>query len=64
MEFDTNDKLLQPAEVAKIFGVTPKTVGRWANQGKIPSVRTPGGHHRFFESQIRKIIAEQIKIEE
>lgn len=46
------DALLVPGEVAAIFGVDRKTVTRWANAGKIPSIRTPGGHRRFPESQI------------
>ena len=29
--------------------VDPKTVTRWAVEGKVASVRTPGGHHRFFQ---------------
>lgn len=61
MDFDVNDKLLRASDVAEIFGVDPKTVTRWAKQGKLPSVRTPGGHHRFFESVIRRIIADQIQ---
>lgn len=58
MEYDMNDRLLRPSDVAKLFRVDPKTVTRWANQGRIPSVKTPGGHRRFFESAILKIIKE------
>lgn len=39
--------LLLPAEVAGIFRVDPKTVTRWAAAGKMPSIRTEGGHRRF-----------------
>jgi excisionase family DNA binding protein len=38
---------LAARHVAALFGVTEKTVWRWARDGKIPSFRTPGGHHRF-----------------
>lgn len=41
------DALLTPAEVASMFRVTPKTVTRWAEAGKLPVVRTLGGHRRF-----------------
>ena len=41
------DALLTPAEVASLFRVTPKTVTRWAEAGKLPVVRTLGGHRRF-----------------
>ena len=42
----TSDFLL-PSEVAVIFRVDRKTVTRWGKSGRLPSVRTPGGHHRF-----------------
>lgn len=46
-------QLLTPSEVAKIFRVDPKTVSRWAKAGLIHSIRTPGGHHRFYLHEIR-----------
>lgn len=39
--------LLTPAEVARIFRVDPKTVTRWADSGKLHSIRTIGGHRRY-----------------
>ena len=50
------DRLLKPAEVADLFSVDPKTVTRWAAQGRLNSVRTPGGHRRFRESEIRALL--------
>lgn len=49
----TAEPLLTPAEVAKVLRVDPKTVTRWAREGKVSSVRTPGGHRRYRESEIR-----------
>lgn len=46
------DRLLTPGEVAAMFRVSSKTVTRWARAGKIPAVRTLGGHRRFRESEI------------
>ena len=46
------DALLTPAEVARLFRVNPKTVSRWASSGKLPAIRTLGGHHRFRTSEI------------
>ncbi|HUI48351.1 MAG TPA: BldC family transcriptional regulator [Acidimicrobiia bacterium] len=46
------DDLLTPAEVARIFRVSPKTVTRWAVSGKIPAIRTLGGHRRFSRAHI------------
>jgi excisionase family DNA binding protein len=51
-----NDKLLPPREVARLLGVDPKTVSRWAMTGKIPSLRTPGGHRRYRKSVIDAIL--------
>jgi excisionase family DNA binding protein len=51
------EKLLTPGEVASMFRVDPKTVTRWAAAGKIGSVRTPGGHHRFRESDVLALLA-------
>lgn len=50
------DKLLTPAEVASAFRVDPKTVTRWAAMGRITSIRTPGGHRRYRESEIRVLL--------
>ena len=48
------DELLTPAEVARIFRVDPKTVSRWAIAGTIGSVRTLGGHRRFYRSEVER----------
>lgn len=34
-------------EAAGLLGVHPTTLRTWADQGEIPSQRTPGGHRRF-----------------
>ena len=51
-----NDRLLTPGEVAALFRVDPKTVTRWAAAGRIGSIRTPGGHRRFRESEVRALL--------
>ena len=50
------DRLMTPGEVATLFRVDPKTVTRWAVAGRIGSVRTPGGHRRFRESEVRALL--------
>jgi excisionase family DNA binding protein len=42
--------------VAALFRVDPKTVTRWAAAGRIHSIRTPGGHRRFLESEVRNLL--------
>jgi excisionase family DNA binding protein len=53
---ESRDRLLTPGEVASLFRVDPKTVTRWAATGRINSIRTPGGHRRFRESEIRDLL--------
>ena len=50
------EALLTPAEVATMFRVDPKTVTRWAKDGKLRSVRTLGGHRRYRESEVRALL--------
>lgn len=52
------DRLLTPGEVATLFRVDPKTVTRWAAAGRIGSIRTPGGHRRFRESEVRALLVD------
>ncbi|MDA0682836.1 MAG: excisionase family DNA-binding protein [Bacteroidetes bacterium] len=42
-------------EAADQLGVHPVTLRRWAESGKIESVRTPGGHRRFPESELKRL---------
>jgi excisionase family DNA binding protein len=51
-----DDPLLTPAEVARIFRVNPKTVTRWARTGKLASLRTVGGHRRFYRSDVERFL--------
>ncbi len=53
----TPEPLLTPAEVANMFRVDPKTVTRWANGGKLSSIRTMGGHRRYREAEVRALLA-------
>ncbi len=45
-------------DVAAVFGVTAQAVRDWADQGKLPSFRTPGGHYRFHRSDVEEFLAE------
>lgn len=50
--------LLKPAEVAAMFGVAPKTVNLWARAGRVRSVRTIGGHLRFYADDVEAVLAQ------
>jgi excisionase family DNA binding protein len=47
---------LRTAEVADLLSVSPKTVSRWAKEGKLPFLRTLGGHRRYPEAEIRELV--------
>ncbi|SRR6266536_2269751 len=48
--------VLTPALIAELFGVSPRTVRRWADSGTLPSFRTIGGQHRFRWGELRRVI--------
>ena len=56
---ENTERLLTPHQVAQMFRVDPKTVARWASNGWIGSIRTPGGHRRFRETEVRALLAER-----
>jgi excisionase family DNA binding protein len=49
---------LHTAEVADLLHVSPKTVSRWAKEGKLPFLKTLGGHRRYPEAEIRDLVTE------
>jgi excisionase family DNA binding protein len=50
-------QLLRSHEVAVLFDVTERTVINWAAAGKLPSLRTIGGHLRFRRSDVLDLLA-------
>jgi excisionase family DNA binding protein len=51
----TSPSDLRAAGVADILHVSPKTVSRWAKEGKLPFLKTRGGHRRYPEADIRDL---------
>jgi len=47
-----SDQYLRASEAASLLHVSPKTVSRWAKEGKIPHFVTLGGHRRFPKNVI------------
>jgi len=50
------ETLYTPAEVASLFRVDPKTVTRWAKQGRLTPIRTLGGHRRYRASEVEQLL--------
>lgn len=48
--------LMTPGEVARAFRVDPKTVTRWAVEGRLDCIKTPGGQRRFFRIQVNQML--------
>jgi len=43
---------------SKLLGIHPATLRQWADSGKIPFYRTPGGHRRFRSEDIRAFLVQ------
>jgi len=48
---------LSLSRAAAFLGVHPGTLRLWADQGKVPVQRTPGGHRRFRRSDLEAVLA-------
>ena len=55
-------RYLRTTEVADILQVSPKTVARWAKDGKLPFLKTLGGHRRYPAAEIRQL-ADELRME-
>lgn len=47
---------LTRAAVARMLGVSPNTVTRWAREGRLPCQVTLGGHHRFERELVEQLL--------
>ncbi|MEA2247054.1 MAG: cyclic di-GMP phosphodiesterase, partial [Solirubrobacteraceae bacterium] len=50
--------LVTLSDAAETLGVSPSTMRRWADEGRIPVVRTAGGHRRFPLDAVRRFADE------
>jgi len=57
---DDRGELIGTDEAARIAGVGPTAVKRWADQGLLPCIRTPGGHRRFSRSEVEALVHRQL----
>lgn len=53
------ERLLTSGEAGRIHGVKAVTMRRWANAGRLTVKRTLGGHRRYRESEVRRLVREQ-----
>jgi excisionase family DNA binding protein len=50
---------LSVSAAARALGVSPSTLRLWASEGRVPHVRTAGGHRRFDPEALRQWLARQ-----
>ena len=50
--------LLKPREAAALLGISYPTVKQWILSGKLPTVQTPGGHHRIQHDSLKPFLKE------
>jgi excisionase family DNA binding protein len=50
--------LLRTREVALLFQVSERAVTDWARKGRLPSVRTPGGHRRYPADLVQQLLVQ------
>ena len=51
-----NQKYLTTVQAATRCSVTPDTVLKWIQAGRLPARRTAGGHHRIDEKDLEKLL--------
>lgn len=52
---ESQPEYLTPGEVARMLHVSPKTVNRWAHEGRLACIVTLGGHRRFPRQEVERI---------
>ena len=48
--------MLTPRESARLLGISYPTIKQWILTGKLPSVKTAGGHHRIAETALKPFL--------
>ena len=55
------ESFLHTSQLANLLHVSPKTIARWATDGRLSSRRTLGGHRRDPEQASRQLAARLIQ---
>lgn len=54
-----DNDLVNTAAAARLIGVSPNTMRKYADEGLLPVRRTPGGQRRYCVRDLRKLMPEQ-----
>jgi excisionase family DNA binding protein len=55
-QLEPENRWLSIDAACKLLGVDQSTLRRWSDTGKIPVFRTPGGHRRYAEDDLRALV--------
>jgi excisionase family DNA binding protein len=55
--YSGGEELLRTSEAARLLQVSGRTVLGWAQDGKLRSILTPGGHRCYFASSVAAVRA-------
>ena len=50
--------LLTPRQAASLLGISYPTIKQWILRGSLPTVKTPGGHHRIAATALTRYQAQ------
>lgn len=53
------ERWLTLGQACRVLGVDESTLRRWADNGHVHAFRTPGGHRRFSERELRELVSGQ-----
>lgn len=51
-----SEDLLWPGEAASLLGVNRQTLQRWAREGRVPVVVSPGGRRRYRRDDLAQLL--------
>ena len=51
-------------QACAFLGVDQSTLRRWSDTGKVPVFRTPGGHRRYAEADLRAMVGDGARLQE
>lgn len=49
----------RPVQVAELLGVSPDTIRRWCDEGRLATTRSPGGHRQIDGADLARYLREQ-----
>lgn len=55
---DRGSRWLSINAACALLGVDQSTLRRWSDAGKVPVFRTPGGHRRYAEADLRALVGD------